>query len=887
MKREKRRKQILISCSMIWMLLLGAGSHAAQTVKESAPPVAKTNQFAEEPTTEAAEEPTTEVFEETITEKVMETSAEAPKETTAEDITTKEVQEESENETEEVAEDTLADTEKVTEELEVMTENISEDLAETGAELYLTEEAEEVEEAEEAEEAEEPEESEVQAVPADPVVSEADLFLTDVSAEPETEMNIEEPDESNPEAVPAEEVYEEPEAAPADADRSEMEGFSLRNPETKLSKPSDDEAWDAYEPETAAEEAGGESADQEVSVESPVQEVGEETSAEEVDGESAYQEIGVESTVQEVDRENTVEEVDGENPGEENDGENTVEEIDRENTTEEVDREIISEEADEGNSAEEAGVENVVEEVGGDGVVQDVSVETAVREVSEETTEMESVMPSVRKEHLILRGGREEAMDSEGTLYFCSGSVKAFFAGAESEGSSSFGYENGVSRPAGVSACRVVRYSQDGEILEEKYLDNLALDGEEVSFSFLEEGKWQIFAQTENEQGEVQVAASPVILVDKTAPALEITGVSEDSSNNGKLSIRVSCRDDWYQEGTLSVELTGASGKHVSLVDHVEKVPGGAEVYLKDFPMDSSYDDHYVLRVTARDLAGNTAHSEMNFCVNRGGSAYFVTEETGEKLKEYYHNQAFPIVLQEINLDDVRHSSVRAVKEGKAFLLQEGTDYTVKSEVMEDGKIRNSYEIRPDVFAQDGSYQVMLSSEDMAHNLGDSVSGGVTVRFAIDRESPECLIHGMASQDVMEGENRWISIELFDNMKVEQAEIYLNGQIVAVYNAGELEELGGVCKLELTGKNEWQNLQVLASDAAGNQYRSGEIPFYLSSPAAGEGILPNSSQGTLHRSFAGSGNMICLILTVAGLSSLFIWSKAGKRRNCGKKSSGM
>ena len=532
-------------------------------------------------------------------------------------------------------------------------------------------------------------------------------------------------------------------------------------------------------------------------------------------------------------------------------------------------------------------MENVVEEVGGDGVVQDVSVETAVREVSEETTEMESVMPSVRKEHLILRGGREEAMDSEGTLYFCSGSVKAFFAGAESEGSSSFGYENGVSRPAGVSACRVVRYSQDGEILEEKYLDNLALDGEEVSFSFLEEGKWQIFAQTENEQGEVQVAASPVILVDKTAPALEITGVSEDSSNNGKLSIRVSCRDDWYQEGTLSVELTGASGKHVSLVDHVEKVPGGAEVYLKDFPMDSSYDDHYVLRVTARDLAGNTAHSEMNFCVNRGGSAYFVTEETGEKLKEYYHNQAFPIVLQEINLDDVRHSSVRAVKEGKAFLLQEGTDYTVKSEVMEDGKIRNSYEIRPDVFAQDGSYQVMLSSEDMAHNLGDSVSGGVTVRFAIDRESPECLIHGMASQDVMEGENRWISIELFDNMKVEQAEIYLNGQIVAVYNAGELEELGGVCKLELTGKNEWQNLQVLASDAAGNQYRSGEIPFYLSSPAAGEGILPNSSQGTLHRSFAGSGNMICLILTVAGLSSLFIWSKAGKRRNCGKKSSGM
>ena len=887
MKREKRRKQILISCSMIWMLLLGAGSHAAQTVKESAPPVAKTNQFAEEPTTEAAEEPTTEVFEETITEKVMETSAEAPKETTAEDITTKEVQEESENETEEVAEDTLADTEKVTEELEVMTENISEDLAETGAELYLTEEAEEVEEAEEAEEAEEPEESEVQAVPADPVVSEADLFLTDVSAEPETEMNIEEPDESNPEAVPAEEVYEEPEAAPADADRSEMEGFSLRNPETKLSKPSDDEAWDAYEPETAAEEAGGESADQEVSVESPVQEVGEETSAEEVDGEGAYQEIGVESTVQEVDRENTVEEVDGENAVEENDGENTVEEIDRENTTEEVDREIISEEADEGNSAEEAGVENVVEEVGGDGVVQDVSVETAVREVSEERTEMESVMPSVRKEHLILRGGREEAMDSEGTLYFCSGSVKAFFAGAESEGSSSFGYENGVSRPAGVSACRVVRYSQDGEILEEKYLDNLALDGEEVSFSFLEEGKWQIFAQTENEQGEVQVAASPVILVDKTAPALEITGVSEDSSNNGKLSIRVSCRDDWYQEGTLSVELTGASGKHVSLVDHVEKVPGGAEVYLKDFPMDSSYDDHYVLRVTARDLAGNTAHSEMNFCVNRGGSAYFVTEETGEKLKEYYHNQAFPIVLQEINLDDVRHSSVRAVKEGKAFLLQEGTDYTVKSEVMEDGKIRNSYEIRPDVFAQDGSYQVMLSSEDMAHNLGDSVSGGVTVRFAIDRESPECLIHGMASQDVMEGENRWISIELFDNMKVEQAEIYLNGQIVAVYNAGELEELGGVCKLELTGKNEWQNLQVLASDAAGNQYRSGEIPFYLSSPAAGEGILPNSSQGTLHRSFAGSGNMICLILTVAGLSSLFIWSKAGKRRNCGKKSSGM
>ena len=811
MERKRRKKRILISCSMILILLLGAGSRASQTEAERKVTAEETNQSLEKETmTETCTEPpeeeteiTAETNEAEETETTAETNEAEETETTTE--TSEETEAEITAETDDAAAEIPAD-----ENEETTAERSADDADETATEIS------------------EEETAETSAEISEESTEEADTEISEEEAEEaDTEIIEEETGETETEII-------EEETEEADTEISEEEAEEAKTEITEESTEETETRTDGEETELTTEVL--EEAAAETNTEIPS-----ETTAE----------IPAE-TLSEISEEEIAEDMPELPPAEETDAE-TFPDISLKDFQEP--EALPAEEAEEIPEAYEAGWYEENPEV--------YEAEDIIEESRDEKEETESKIPAVHEEQMTLRGGYEEVLDTAETVFFSSGIVKAALP------------EEGTK-----TVCRVVRYSRDGTVLEEKYLDHLHFDGEEAAFSFMEEGKWQIFTQTEDEQGNIRKFASPMIQVDKTAPLLEITGVSEDSSNNGKLSIRVSCRDDWYQDGTLSVELEGASGKSVDLVDRVEKVPGGAEIYLKDLPMDPSYDDHYVLRVCAQDLAGNKAQSEMNFCVNRGGSSYLVAEETGKKLEEYYHSQPFPIILQEINLDSVRASSLRAVKEGKAFLLQEGTDYTVKSEVMEDGKIRNSYEIHPDVFASDGSYQIMLVSEDMANNLGDSVSGGVTVRFAIDREKPECLIHGMERGEVIEGENRWISIELLDNMKVEQAEIYLNGLQTAAYSALEIEKMGSICKIELGKKDEWQNLQVVVSDAAGNQYSTGEIPFYLSSPPAQEGIFPNPNKRTLPGSMAGSGSILCLILTAAGLAVLYVW----RRKDVGKNS---
>ena len=57
-------------------------------------------------------------------------------------------------------------------------------------------------------------------------------------------------------------------------------------------------------------------------------------------------------------------------------------------------------------------------------------------------------------------------------------------------------------------------------------------------------------------------------------------------------------------------------------------------------------------------MAGNKAEEMIEFSVNRYGSVYELSEETREKLGQYFLSKAEPITFYETNIDYVGESDI-------------------------------------------------------------------------------------------------------------------------------------------------------------------------------------------------------------------------------------
>ena len=64
-------------------------------------------------------------------------------------------------------------------------------------------------------------------------------------------------------------------------------------------------------------------------------------------------------------------------------------------------------------------------------------------------------------------------------------------------------------------------------------------DGQQVAIS--EEGVWKVYVRTEDQVGNLKFSESAPICVDRTAPEITISGVSDQSANSGSLPIQISC----------------------------------------------------------------------------------------------------------------------------------------------------------------------------------------------------------------------------------------------------------------------------------------------------------------------------------------------------------
>ena len=230
-------------------------------------------------------------------------------------------------------------------------------------------------------------------------------------------------------------------------------------------------------------------------------------------------------------------------------------------------------------------------------------------------------------------------------------------------------------------------------------------------------------------------------------------------------------------------------------------------------------------------------------------------------IRRYFNRETKdPLVIREINPSPVEEYSVTMRKDSVQRVLQPGREYKRTVELDEEGKHSYLYEIACPVFEKEGNYSFVISSRDSAGNenstaqvMQEEAAGGrlsvglFPIAFCIDRTPPVNRITGIRSDvQFIRGDELEISIFPEDAQTgVESVELrFWKSPFAAGTDAapekilkyryyGEKEtpdpvhpdlglytgEKGIEIPVHLDGSDQWQILEIITTDPAGNESR--------------------------------------------------------------------
>lgn len=309
--------------------------------------------------------------------------------------------------------------------------------------------------------------------------------------------------------------------------------------------------------------------------------------------------------------------------------------------------------------------------------------------------------------------------------------------------------------------------------------------------------------------------------VDTTMPTLEITGVADQSANNGDVIPVVSYSDTNYDAEKVTITLTGANRKGVELDGAYTDIHNGRTFTFKNFAKEKAIDDIYTLTATLTDKAGNTTEKTITFSVNRFGSTYALSE-AAEKLNGTYVKEPVDVVITETNADELSNIKVTLFKDGETKVLAEGTDYKIDVAGGNGQWYHYTYTIYAKNFDADGVYSLTVESDDKAGNeaKNDQDTKDKAINFGVDSTLPIINIENLESKTTYALDNMTVTMSVKDNLKLTKVIVELDGAEYKTWSAEELEEIiknGGNFSFDIAGDStDAHNLVVYAIDAAGN-----------------------------------------------------------------------
>ena len=328
--------------------------------------------------------------------------------------------------------------------------------------------------------------------------------------------------------------------------------------------------------------------------------------------------------------------------------------------------------------------------------------------------------------------------------------------------------------------------------------------------------------------------------IDKTNPALNISGVANQSANKGIVAPVITISDINFDAESVSITLTGAEKGRVSVDGMISRTvqENGQVITFRNFGSDM--DDIYTLTAKTVDKAGNETMQSITFSVNRNGSTYLVSDDLKELMEKGFTNTPKDIVIQEINVDTLEFIELTYSKDGKVIMLKEGEDYTVEEEGGNGQWKKYIYTIKASCFEEEGAYVINIYSEDRAENSMTNKSKGMDIEFVVDKTAPSVSIANLENRGRYREDVHQFTLSVKDNTALAYVELYLDGELVHTYQGDELTVEDGVLTIDIESKGTYQTIKLIAYDAAGNPTEPLEyevlvtsswwIQFYMNKP---------------------------------------------------------
>lgn len=325
---------------------------------------------------------------------------------------------------------------------------------------------------------------------------------------------------------------------------------------------------------------------------------------------------------------------------------------------------------------------------------------------------------------------------------------------------------------------------------------------------------------------------SPEFVIDTIKPKIDIQNVINRMAYAGEVAPSAAVHDTNLADGT-TIEVSKIS---YPLSKDDPNPYAGAAINTSATDKSVSYlnpaktkgnDGVYTLTVQAIDLAGNTESEAVTWSVNRFGSTYVISDNTGKMLDQYLKSsKTTDVKVTEINpsgLDDNK-TSVELTRDTKNTTLKSGDNYTTDSDTS-SGWSEYNYTVSKSNYDKDGAYRVLFHSEDAAGNSSENTMEGknaqksgasAEINFAVDDTAPIASFVDLASNGKYEESSHKAKVSFEDNLKLSKAQIKVNGKTVATFTADQLEK-NPIREFVLDGSSSKQDVSVVAWDAAGNK----------------------------------------------------------------------
>lgn len=301
--------------------------------------------------------------------------------------------------------------------------------------------------------------------------------------------------------------------------------------------------------------------------------------------------------------------------------------------------------------------------------------------------------------------------------------------------------------------------------------------------------------------------------IDKTAPTLEISGVEDNSANNGDVSPVVTISDTNYDRNAITISLSGYNNGRVNYDGAFSDITNGQTFTYANFKKEQKVDDIYTLSAKIVDMAGNETEKTITFSANRFGSVY-TFDNTLSEIAGKYISEERNIIFTETNVDSLNRDSIKVklTKNGVPTDLVENNDYVIGTSGGNGKWSQYQYTLSKKLFEDEGRYSIAVYSTDRAGNTNENIDEvkKAEIAFGIDKTKPVIVPIDFENNKQYDIELKKAEIEIKDNLVLQNVDIYLDNEKVDYANNEELYTIN------IPEKNYKQTVKIVAVDAAGN-----------------------------------------------------------------------